>query len=96
MSSKRELECLKTLFEKTHCEDEFIDFLIEHKVLLKDSLRPDDRDDDRIRTIYHALKEAVKEEKILLLDFHWQLLPLHQIKLHIITNRGSRDFLYGY
>ena len=96
MSSKRELECLSTLFEKSLCEEEFTDFLVDNKIMKRETINLNDRSMDRLKTIYQHLKDAVKSEKILLLDFKWQLLPLHQIDIHIITERGERHFLYGY
>ncbi|NJO53353.1 MAG: hypothetical protein HC840_32530 [Leptolyngbyaceae cyanobacterium RM2_2_4] len=55
-----------------------------------------DRFEEKVKIIHNILEQAVKDEKILLLDYHWQLLPIHQIKIQIITTRAKRDFLYGY
>lgn len=95
-SRATKIECLDRLFKKTHCQDEFIEYLIEHKLLDKDAINPNDRDLDVLKVLHNALQKGVADDKILLLDYKWQLLPIEQIRLQIITSRGSKDWLYGY
>jgi hypothetical protein len=51
---------------------------------------------ERAEFIYHALKKAETEEKLLLLDFEWKILPLEQIKIICVSAREERQFTYGH
>lgn len=93
---RKKVECLATYFKKTESMESFIEYLKDEKLYNEDTFHGLDRFDEKVRTIYNILEQGVKDEKILLLDYHWQILPIHQIKIQIITNRSKRDFLYGY
>lgn len=96
MSAKRKINCLQTYFEKTHSLESFIDYLHEEQIMEADGFHGLDRFEEKVRKIYQLLEDGVKSGKILLLDYNWQILPIHQIRIQIITNRSKRDFLYGY
>lgn len=95
-SRATKIECLDRLFKKTHCQDEFIEYLVDQGILNRDTINPNDREFDVLKVLHTALHEAVQKDKILLLDYKWQLLPIEQIRIQIITSRGSKDWLYGY
>ena len=96
MSSRREIDCLKEYFTKTNSLDSFVQFLQEEKIFPADGFTTLATFDEKVRSVYEHLQKAVKEEKLLLLSFEWRLLPIHQIKIEMITIRSKRDFLYGY
>jgi hypothetical protein len=51
---------------------------------------------ERAEFIYYALKQAETDEKLLLLDFEWSILPLEQIKITCVSIREEKQFTYGF
>lgn len=93
---KREIDCLTEYFDKSDGLDTFLDYLFDEKIMKPTDIPVNVRHAEKIRIIHESLHKALDENKIILLDFHWQLLPIYQIKISIITHYGTKDFLYGY
>lgn len=90
----KKIECIKRLIEKDRFY-EFTEWLIEHKMISKDDIVGLTRNQERAEFIYTTLKKAERDEKLILLDFEWTLLPLETIKITCITEITQREFTYG-
>lgn len=89
------IECLKRLIRLGHHHD-LVQWLVEYKILTLDELKANSRSEQSTsELIYFALNKACKEEKILLLDYEWTILPKEYIKILIVTEKESQTFNYG-
>ena len=91
---KKELECINKLIH----EDLYLDFkeyIIENKLAKEEDFSALHRDTERARFICSILDQAAKEDKLILLDYEWTLLPLEIIKVTCVTETEKREFTYG-
>jgi len=52
---------------------------------------------NKAKLIYNILEQAVKDEKLMLLDYEWQYLPHEYIKIICVSEQtGKKEFTYGY
>lgn len=92
--NKRE-ECLKRLIRKANLYSEITDWMLEQKLIDKDSLKTISREQERVDLILSTLDTKEESGEILLADFTWTVLPIEQIQLLITTSREERSFTYG-
>lgn len=92
----KEIECLARLFKLTNCYEDFVDHLLDEKILSADRITDLKLELNKPKFLYETLKEAEKEDKLLLLSFDWALLPVERIRVRLVTTRNSRDFTYHY
>lgn len=92
----RKIECLDTLITKTECLDEMIEFLVDNNLATKDEFQSHTRQFEYVNFIHRKLTQLLEEKKLLLYEYEWTILPTHQIKLLLITEHLSKEFLYGY
>jgi len=98
MSQQQEINCLKKLNDETSCFTEIVTYLANEKVIsqiCKQELTTCLQRDLPF-LIYKAINQAIKEEKLQLVDYHWQLLPEEKIRITIITNMTHRDFTWNH
>ena len=89
-----EIDCIKRLL-KVNSASELIGFMIDEKIIKKD-LYIDAHDDKAIATTtYLALQQALLEEKVMLADFEWVILPKELIKITIVTPDTHKEFSFG-
>ena len=75
---------------------EIAEYLLSYKFVESTDIAAAIHLQERAELIYVALKKAEKEEKLLLLDFQWSILPLEQIKITCVSPREERQFTYGF
>ena len=97
MSSKTEIECLIMLDSKVPCLNEIIEFLSIEKVIdyhTKHKLAAEFKL-ELPHTIHKALKKALEEDTLQLVDYSWVLLPKEMISITIVTKQTRRDFTWN-
>jgi hypothetical protein len=75
---------------------EIANYLIDSKFIPATDAAGAIHPQERAELIYNALSKAAAEEKLLLLDFEWKILPLEQIKIICISTREEKQFTYGF
>ena len=91
----KKIECIRKLIDN----DMFIDlteWLIENKFAKSDDFMGLARNKEKAECVYQKLNEAMAEEKLQLIDYEWNLLPLELIKITCITETEKKVFTYGY
>ena len=78
MKLKVEIDCITRLFKLTECYNELVDYLIEEKILLESDLTNLKLELNKSKSLHEILKQAEKEDKLLLLSFDWVLLPVER------------------
>ena len=97
MSSKlKEIDCITRLFKLTDCYSELVDFLIEEKIVTDGVLANLKLELNKPRFLHDILKQAEKDDKLLLLSFDWVLLPVERMRMRLITERSNKEFAYRY
>jgi hypothetical protein len=92
----RKLEVWKLICRNLTPED------IANQLIAANALRKDDvatyfigkRPEEKIEALMVLVEKANKSEKIYLLDYEWQILPLHMAKVTVVTPDGQKEFEY--
>jgi hypothetical protein len=92
---QNEVECIRRLITVGLMVEEWLDFLIEDKLLAKEDIAAFRLENDKALWIHTLLNKAKKDERVLLLDFEWSLLPIERIKVTLVTQRNTKEFTYN-
>ena len=92
----REIQCLTRLFDLTQCQHELLEFLIEEKLITKDSVHDLYHSDPRTipKSIHEILTSLKNDQAVQLIDYMWNILPVESICVTIITDTEKREFTY--
>jgi len=96
VSSKREIDCLERLQDKSGSIDDIMSFLVEEKLMDLDLAKKVKQSSDEAKEIHAVLKNLSKADKIQLLEFEWTILPVEIIKINLVTNRNNKQFTYNF
>jgi len=98
MSRKKEIDCLEKLNDEIQCFGEIIEFLSIEKVipLVKQQELKTYLHRELPFNIHKVILQALKEDKLQLVDYIWQLLPEENICVTIVTNMARRDFTWNH
>jgi hypothetical protein len=75
--------------------DEIINFLKEQKLINDFQVSAMTNDSDKAKYLHNLLETLKREDKLLLLDYEWTILPVERLKLTIVTERIQREFIYN-
>ena len=92
----REIECISRLFKLARCLEELVDFLMEEKILSESDLVNFKLELDKPKFLHTVMKQAVKDEKLILLSFDWVVLPVERIRIQLVTERNKKELTYKY
>ena len=92
----RKLEVWKLVCRNLSPED------IANQLITANAIHKDDvatyftgkRTEEKIEALMILVEKANKSEKIYLLDYEWQILPMHMAKVTIITPDGKKEYEY--
>lgn len=88
------IECVKTLIHKNGYHD-LLEWLEDNKLLDKEKWKTADSLQLKSELIVKSLATAENEQKLLLLDYEWSILPLQIIKIICVTEKEKKEFTYG-
>lgn len=93
----REVECLMKLNNEIDCFLEMSDFLLAEKIIepmkyneLTHTIRR-----ELPYALHYILTNAIKQDKLQLVDYYWKLLPKEKIRITIISTMTKRDFCWN-
>lgn len=92
---QKEVECIQRLITMALMIEEWMDFLLEEKIMDVSGIPAFRLEKNKALWIHTILNEAKKTEKVLLFDFEWTVLPVERIKVTVVTNRSSKEFTYN-
>jgi hypothetical protein len=96
MSVRRHVECLARLNELTGSTSTILQFLAEEKLIGVSLVKEVSNSPDKAKELYVLLQGLHSEDKLQLLSYEWQVLPIERIRIHIITNRSNKEFDYNF
>ena len=88
------IDCLDRMFKLAQNMGELVNFLYEEKLITKSDVEHVGKEPDKARTVYEILQRLKEEDKLLLLDYEWIILPIERIKVSIVTEAVAREFTY--
>ena len=92
----KKIDFLNRLFKLEHCYDDLIDSLLQEKIISQEQKNTLNLEVNRSQFLYIIIKEAQKEEKILLANFDWEILPIERLKITLVTERTTIEFSHNY
>jgi hypothetical protein len=70
-------------------------WMVESRLAAADIMSSKNKSDQHIaEVIYLNLQQAKIDEKIILLDYEWTILPREHIKIMVVTEKESQTFIY--
>lgn len=95
MSSRsKEIECLNRLDSLTGSIPEITQFLLEERLIDKDTLQRVRNSPLKGKELQLVLSELKTSEKLQMLEYQWQLLPVEIVNITIVTDSVKREFTY--
>lgn len=94
--ANREIECLTRLDELIASYDAILEFLQQEDLLTRQEAIAMRSSSDVAKMINIKLSTLSKTNKIQLLEYAWEVLPVERVKISIVTDRVSKEFSYGY
>lgn len=91
--NNRRLQGFKEILN-TCTVDDIVAQMITDGVFTKEDQRRIASSSDPKETLFIALETAKKEDKIQILDYHWQLLPWIEVELVMVTNNGIHRYAH--
>ena len=96
MSQKREIECLARLNDLNGAVDDVLQFLLSEKLVTKEEIKFIQHSSDQPKNLQATLKKLSSTDKLQLVEYEWTILPVERIKIHIVTDRATREFTYNF
>ena len=92
----RKVEFLNRLFKLASCYEDLVNFLRSEKALSDFELDTLKNESDKARYLIIHLERIRSEEKLLLLDYEWLVLPVERLKMTLVTERVSKEFVWNF
>jgi len=96
MSSKKQIECITRLDMLAGSISNILQFLVEEKLVDSSLLLKVKSSPDKAKDLQRILSELSNADKLLLLSYDWEILPVERIRIHIVTSRSNKTFEHGY
>jgi hypothetical protein len=87
--------CLSLLFSKTGLTTDILDFLLASKVVTQDEVKSLRLESDIPLALHIMLERLKSQDKLMLLDYEWKILPKEYVKLTLITEYAQKEFVYS-
>jgi hypothetical protein len=92
----RQRDFLEELFKQLRCRSEILDFLVSQKFI--DSIAAQriliQNHSTHAITILGLLNKLKEEDKLQLVDFEWTILPKLRMKLSLVGETDSKEWLF--
>ena len=94
--TRREIECIARLQQLGGSCDDILEFLIGENLVLKEEARVLRLNPEVAKAMQLMLSNLQRSGKLQLLEYEWTILPVERIKIHIITDRANREFVFNF
>jgi hypothetical protein len=88
------IECVKTLIHKNGYYD-LMEWLQENKILDREKWKTADSLQLKSELVVKSLSAAEQDQRLLLLDYEWTILPLETIRIMCVTDKEKKEFTFG-
>ncbi len=91
----KKIECLARFDLLNHGSSLIKEFLIEEKLAKREEFTGAVTKLMEAEVNYLMLKYAIANEKAILVDYEWSLLPKEQIRITVVTADINKEFSFG-
>lgn len=95
MSIRAEVDCLERYARLSNSLEDIMVFLLEEKIATPDEIKSVRSSADAPRSLQSLMYRIKGEGRIQLLEYNWEVLPVERIKIVIVTDRNSKEFVYN-
>jgi hypothetical protein len=74
---------------------DLLDWMVESKLIDKSAIVDCKSNLTTAELAYLALNKAAQNDKVMLLDYEWAILPREYIKITVVTDREKKEFTYN-
>jgi hypothetical protein len=97
MSIRTEVECIERYNHLTHGGlDEVLEFLLTEKAATPDEIKGVRSSSDMPKSLQSLIMRLKSEDRVQLVEYNWEILPIERIKIYFVTRMNSRTFTYNY
>jgi hypothetical protein len=90
-----QINCLQRLQDTTGQLEEILQFLKLEKLVDDNEMKSVKLSADHAKEIQQILARLQKAEKFQMLVYEWNILPVENILISIVTDRNSREFTFN-
>lgn len=94
--TKREIECISRLQGLSLAIDDILGFLLSESMITKEQIKHLRSSADQAKMLHSYLLNLSKENRLQLLEYEWQVLPVERIKILLISDKNSKEFSYNF
>src|ERR1035438_1673728 len=94
--TRKEIDCLARLQDLTASQDEMLAFMLAESLITKEEIAGIKRAPDQAKVLQAHLASISKDNRIQLLEYQWDFLPVERLKVLIVTDRNSKEFSYNF
>ena len=76
--------------------DAILEFLLQEDLITRQESVAVRSSADIAKVIHTKLIVLSKTNRVQLIEYSWEVLPVERVKLFIVTDRASREFSYNY
>lgn len=95
MSVANQINCLQRLQDTTGQLDEILQFLKQENLVDDNQLKSVRLGADHAKEIQQILRNLQVTNKLQLLNYEWNVLPVENICITIITDRNQKEFSFN-
>lgn len=92
---KREIECLNRLQEMTGQLEDILSFLKQESLVDDNQIKSVKLSADHAKEIRGILQDLKVRQKLQLLQYEWNVLPVETICITVITDRNQKEFSFN-
>ncbi len=93
---QKHVDMLARLMKLTNCQEDLVDFMKHEKLITGGEIGELLMEHDKAKYICKLLFEAQSNEKLQLLSFDWVVLPVERLRLKLVTDMSTKEFVYHY
>jgi len=87
--------CLNRLQETTQQLNSIVDFLKQESLLDDQVIRNIKSSPDFSKYVQETLRDLQVRNKLQLLEYEWNILPVETIRIYIVTDRNQAEFVFN-
>jgi hypothetical protein len=91
----QKIQALKIINDNTVSAIDIANLLFQDGIISNNDMLELKHKKDKSEYLFILLERANREDRLDLLDFEWQILPIERVRLTIITKSNLHQFGYG-
>lgn len=94
--TRREIECIARLQLLGGHLDDILEYLLSEGLIPKSEAQVLRTNPEVAKAMQLMLHRLSTSGKLQLLEYEWTVLPVERIKISVVTDRSSKEFVYNF